>query len=155
MCHRWSNILQRRSYINSPNLQRSIKVWRRYLIFFILLNWWKWNRHFFRIFRVEFTNTITHYVHYFFIFRRLFIIFFHDSTEAISKLNKEFWTAALLFWHLHKLCDMYWGAEKLDLITLFALGADLVLTAEELLPFLHQGRHFLVVHGQNNLYESR
>jgi hypothetical protein len=50
---------------------------------------------------------------------------------------------------------MYWGAEKLDLITLFALGADLVLAAEELLPFLHQGRHFLAVHGQNNLYESR
>ena len=95
------------------------------------------------------------YVHYLLIFGRLFIIFFHDSTEAITKLNKEFRAAALLFWHLHKLCDMYWGAEKLDLITLFALGTDLVLAAEELLPFLHQGRHFLAVHGQNNLYESR
>lgn len=155
MCHWWSNILQRRSNIHSPNFQRSIKVWTRYLILFILLDWWIRNRHFLRILRVEFTNTITHYVHYLLIFGRLFIIFFHDSTEAITKLNKEFWAAALLFWHLHKLCDMYWGAEKLDLITLFALGTDLVLAAEELLPFLHQGRHFLAVHGQNNLYESR
>lgn len=155
MRHWWSYILQRRSNINSPNFQRSIEIWRRDLILFILLDWWIRNRHFFRILRIEFTNTITHYVHYLLVFGGLFIIFFHNSTKAISELNEEFWTAALLFWHLHELCDMYWRAEKLDLITLFALRADLVLTAEELLPFLNQGRHFLAVHGQNNLYESR
>lgn len=155
MSHWRSNILQRWPNIYSPNLQRSIKVRRWYLIFFVLLNRWIRNRQFLRVLWIELTNAITHYVHYLFVLWGLFIILFHDSTEAVSELNKEIRTTALLFWHFHKLCYVYWRAEQLGLITLFTLRANLVFAAEELLPFLHQGRHFLAVHGQNNLYESR
>jgi len=147
--------LQWRANVHSPNFQRSIEVGRGLLILFVLLDWRIGNWRFLIVFGIELTDAIPHNVDYLFVFRRLFIIFFYDSAEAIRELNKELGTAALLFRHLHKLCHIYWRTEKLSLITLFEFRTNLVFATEELLPFLHQGRHFLVVHGQNNLYECR
>lgn len=155
MSHGRSNILQGRTDVHSANLEGSIEVGGGHFVFLVLLDGRKGDGRFLGVLGVELTDAIAHNVDYFFVFGGLLVILFHYSAEAVGKLDEEFGTAALLLGHFHELRHMYWGAEEFGLIALFELRTDLVFAAEELLPFLHKGRHFLAVHGQNNLYESR